>query len=214
MLAEATLTLVLFADASRIDLRLLRREVDVPVRLLGIGLPLTIAAGTCRGRPRLSRTQLARGARARDRPRTDRRGARPGGGHGQAPAVESPPEPERRERSQRRHLRPAALHRARDRGGGRAGDRRWSRGAHRRRGDRLRHRRRRRSRSRRRTRPAVRGATAAGGRGLASGDPARSRRARVRPRRSARRQRVHRRLRRRPRLRRLAPPGGQRRRRI
>ena len=46
MLAEATLTLVLFADASRIDLRLLRREVGVPVRLLGIGLPLTIVAGT------------------------------------------------------------------------------------------------------------------------------------------------------------------------
>ena len=46
VLAEATLTLVLFADASRIDMRLLRREVGLPVRLLGIGLPLTIAAGT------------------------------------------------------------------------------------------------------------------------------------------------------------------------
>ena len=45
-LAEATLALVLFSDASRIDLRLLRREVGVPVRLLGIGLPLTIALGT------------------------------------------------------------------------------------------------------------------------------------------------------------------------
>lgn len=46
LLAEATLTLVLFTDASRIDMRLLRREVGLPVRLLGIGLPLTIAAGT------------------------------------------------------------------------------------------------------------------------------------------------------------------------
>ena len=46
VLAEATLTLVLFADASRIDLRVLRRELGLPVRLLGIGLPLTIAAGT------------------------------------------------------------------------------------------------------------------------------------------------------------------------
>jgi NhaP-type Na+/H+ or K+/H+ antiporter len=46
VLAEATLTLVLFTDAARIDLRLLRREVGLPVRLLGIGLPLTIAAGT------------------------------------------------------------------------------------------------------------------------------------------------------------------------
>ncbi len=33
------------ADASRIDLGALRRTVDVPVRLLGIGLPLTIALG-------------------------------------------------------------------------------------------------------------------------------------------------------------------------
>jgi sodium/hydrogen antiporter len=45
-LAEATLTLVLFADASRIDLGALRREVALPACLLGIGLPLTIAAGT------------------------------------------------------------------------------------------------------------------------------------------------------------------------
>lgn len=44
-LAEATLALVLFADASRIDLAALRREAALPVRLLGIGLPLTIVAG-------------------------------------------------------------------------------------------------------------------------------------------------------------------------
>ena len=44
-LAEGTLALVLFCDASRIDLGMLRREVGVPVRLLGIGLPLTIALG-------------------------------------------------------------------------------------------------------------------------------------------------------------------------
>ena len=45
-LAEATLALVLFADASRIDLRELRGELGVPVRLLGVGLPLTIVLGT------------------------------------------------------------------------------------------------------------------------------------------------------------------------
>jgi NhaP-type Na+/H+ or K+/H+ antiporter len=45
LLAEVTLTLVLFADASRLDLAALRREYLVPVRLLGIGLPLTILAG-------------------------------------------------------------------------------------------------------------------------------------------------------------------------
>ncbi len=43
--AEATLAVVLFADASRIKLQVLRREYAVPVRLLGIGLPLTIVAG-------------------------------------------------------------------------------------------------------------------------------------------------------------------------
>jgi sodium/hydrogen antiporter len=44
-LAEATLAVVLFADASRIKPRVLRREFAVPLRLLGIGLPLTIALG-------------------------------------------------------------------------------------------------------------------------------------------------------------------------
>ena len=46
VLAEATLTLVLFADASRIDIGALRRELALPARLLGIGLPLTIVLGT------------------------------------------------------------------------------------------------------------------------------------------------------------------------
>ena len=45
LLAEATLAVVLFSDAARIDLRALREELRVPARLLGIGLPLTIAAG-------------------------------------------------------------------------------------------------------------------------------------------------------------------------
>ena len=45
VLAEATLALVLFTDASRIDLGTLRRTFDVPVRLLGVGLALTILLG-------------------------------------------------------------------------------------------------------------------------------------------------------------------------
>src|SRR6478672_53810 len=49
ILAEATLTLVLFADASRISLRTLKVEYAVPLRLLGIGLPLTILAGALVG---------------------------------------------------------------------------------------------------------------------------------------------------------------------
>ena len=48
-LAEATLAVVLFADASRIRLGALRREYVVPLRLLGIGLPLTIALGAVLG---------------------------------------------------------------------------------------------------------------------------------------------------------------------
>jgi NhaP-type Na+/H+ or K+/H+ antiporter len=44
-LAEATLAIVLFADASRIKLRVLKRDYAVPLRLLGVGLPLTIALG-------------------------------------------------------------------------------------------------------------------------------------------------------------------------
>ena len=48
-LAEATLTLVLFTDAVRVNLGTLRREAALPARLLGIGLPLTIVAGTLAG---------------------------------------------------------------------------------------------------------------------------------------------------------------------
>jgi sodium/hydrogen antiporter len=45
LLCEATLALVLFSDAARIDLRALRDGFAVPARLLGLGLPLTILAG-------------------------------------------------------------------------------------------------------------------------------------------------------------------------
>ncbi|MGV8912851.1 MAG: cation:proton antiporter [Rhodoglobus sp.] len=46
ILVEATLVLVLFTDAVRIDLRMLRKQFMLPIRLLGIGLPLTIILGT------------------------------------------------------------------------------------------------------------------------------------------------------------------------
>jgi NhaP-type Na+/H+ or K+/H+ antiporter len=44
-LAEATVAVVFFLDASRIRLRQFRREYMVPLRLLGAGLPLTVALG-------------------------------------------------------------------------------------------------------------------------------------------------------------------------
>jgi NhaP-type Na+/H+ or K+/H+ antiporter len=45
VLAEATLVLLLFTDAIRIDLRVLRGQLELPARLLGIGLPLTVGLG-------------------------------------------------------------------------------------------------------------------------------------------------------------------------
>jgi NhaP-type Na+/H+ or K+/H+ antiporter len=44
--AEVALTVLLFTEASRLDLGALLRRRDIPLRLLGIGLPLTMALGT------------------------------------------------------------------------------------------------------------------------------------------------------------------------
>ena len=46
LLTEATLGILLFADAVRIDVHRLRHEYALPARMLGLGLPLAIAAGT------------------------------------------------------------------------------------------------------------------------------------------------------------------------
>ncbi len=45
-IAELTLVIVLFTDASRINARVLLRELGFPIRLLGIGMPLSILLGT------------------------------------------------------------------------------------------------------------------------------------------------------------------------
>jgi sodium/hydrogen antiporter len=47
--AELALALVLFSDAARIDLRSLRGNASLPGRLLGIGMPATIALGMAAG---------------------------------------------------------------------------------------------------------------------------------------------------------------------
>jgi NhaP-type Na+/H+ or K+/H+ antiporter len=44
--AELTLALLLFADASRVNIDKLRRDVRFPARLLGIGLPLSVILGS------------------------------------------------------------------------------------------------------------------------------------------------------------------------
>ena len=49
LIAELTLILVLFADAARIDIARVRRDHNLPLRMLIVGLPLTIAAGTVAG---------------------------------------------------------------------------------------------------------------------------------------------------------------------
>ena len=45
VVAEVTLALVLFSDAVRVNLAELRRDVGIPVRLLGIGLVLSVVLG-------------------------------------------------------------------------------------------------------------------------------------------------------------------------
>ena len=173
LLAEITLTLVLFADASRISLRALRHEFAVPLRLLGIGLPLTIVAGALVGAARHAGNQLRGGVRARDRARLHRRRARPGGRLRRARPVPDPPGAERRERAQRRALRAAVLHRDRDRRGGGGHGFGALRGPARARADRLRADRRRRRRSAGRHRAAARRAPAADRAALAP-DPQRA----------------------------------------
>lgn len=46
LIAELTLALLLFADACRVNLNQLRRDVRFPARLLGIGLPLSVVLGS------------------------------------------------------------------------------------------------------------------------------------------------------------------------
>jgi sodium/hydrogen antiporter len=47
--AELALAILLFSDAARIDVRSLRGNANLPGRLLGIGMPLTIALGVAAG---------------------------------------------------------------------------------------------------------------------------------------------------------------------
>lgn len=49
ILAELTLILILFIDASRINFKLLRQQYNLPLRLLAIGFPITIILGTILG---------------------------------------------------------------------------------------------------------------------------------------------------------------------
>ena len=46
LIGEIALVLTLFSDSSRINLRDLRGNAQIPTRLLGLALPLTILVGT------------------------------------------------------------------------------------------------------------------------------------------------------------------------
>jgi len=46
LIAEVTLALLLFSDASRLNVTRLRRDLGFPTRLLGIGLPLSVVLGS------------------------------------------------------------------------------------------------------------------------------------------------------------------------
>jgi NhaP-type Na+/H+ or K+/H+ antiporter len=46
LIAELTLALLLFADASRVSIAKVKRDVGLPARLLGLGLPLSVVLGS------------------------------------------------------------------------------------------------------------------------------------------------------------------------
>jgi NhaP-type Na+/H+ or K+/H+ antiporter len=54
LLGELTLVVVLFTDAAQIDIRALCRGAGLPARLLGIGMPLTVALGAAAAAPLFS----------------------------------------------------------------------------------------------------------------------------------------------------------------
>lgn len=120
VLAEVTLVLVLFSDASRTGLHYLRADLGLCLRLLRIGLPLTIGLGTLAAftLPGVSniwaRPARRRGARAdRCRARCGRDGQPRGSG-------QDPLADQRRERAQRRDRHPVRAGRDRRRGDCRA----------------------------------------------------------------------------------------------
>ena len=98
-LAEFTLALVLFSDASRVGLHELRVDAGLYLRLLGVALPLTIGLGTLLALTLDGTQHLARAA-GRGGAGANRR--RTGRGHDVQPgdAGQDPPADQRRKRSQ------------------------------------------------------------------------------------------------------------------
>ena len=102
-IAEVTLALLLFSDAARVNVGVLRQDRRVPMRLLMLGLPLTLGLGVALAVwlfPDLNPWAAAAIAAAR---RSDRCRARCPGRRGHARAAPHPSDPQRRERTERRH---------------------------------------------------------------------------------------------------------------
>ncbi len=96
LIAEVTLSVILFSDAVRIDMKRLRRQLAIPLRLLAIGMPLTILLGTFVNWLLFPERRVGgRGTAGRD-PGTDRCGARFGGRRGQERPGPGAPRAERR----------------------------------------------------------------------------------------------------------------------
>ena len=101
-LAEVTLVLVLFSDAARIDLRQLRRDHNLPVRMLLIGLPLVILLGDAHRTRPAARPEPLGGRVARRDPGADRCRLGSIGGVQPPRSGADSPGPQHRERLERR----------------------------------------------------------------------------------------------------------------
>ena len=124
-LVEVTLVWVLFSDAARVRVHDLRHDAGRVLRLLGVGLPLTVAGGLGPGRVAVLRPGPVAGAARRRGAGADRRGAGRPRGDQPGGAVADPSADHRRERPQRRDRHP--------RGDARGGRRRLRGGCRRRR---------------------------------------------------------------------------------
>ena len=100
LLAEVTLTLLLFADASTIRSRSLRQDAAPVARLLVIGLPLTIVFGTVIAVLHLPGHAARHRAAHRRHPGADRRSPRPAGRDEPGRPRPDPATVEHRERAQ------------------------------------------------------------------------------------------------------------------
>jgi len=105
IIAEVTLVWVLFADASRIRISDLRADLGRCVRLLGLGLPLTIAFGAVAGYLLLGSVRGTRCCSAPRLLRLTRLWAQPSCRINESAA--GPTGPQRGERTQRRDYHPS-----------------------------------------------------------------------------------------------------------